>query len=270
MQITTAKTSDISKIKELWVQIFSDSEKFADFAANLCSPDGIYLVKEDDDIAAMVIAGVDLFAYGKKGFYIYGLATVPQHRSKGYAKQLMEYVCKDKFSNGHEFCIAQPAQESLFEYYKNLGFETTAYLRKGTITIKRNLWATADFDTATATRFKDMRSKFSEDEIVHFSPKGYEKFAEYIYSEGGSTAETKHGYCLYFEEKDKIVVRELFAESTQYATVLLQAIAERTGKDTMDIQLSQNSQLFLGEGKLYPHCLVKNLNKELYANLMFD
>lgn len=270
MQITTAKTSDISKIKELWVQIFGDSEKFADFAANMCSPDGIYIVKEDDEIAAMVIAGIDIFAYGKKGFYLYGLATVPQHRGKGYAKQLVEYVCKDKFSNGYEFCIAQPAQESLFEYYKNLGFGTTAYLRKGTITIKRNLWATADFDTATATRFKDMRSKFSEDEIVHFSPKGYEKFAEYIYSEGGSTAETKHGYCLYFEEKDKIVVRELFAESTQYATVLLQAIAERTGKDTMDIQLSQNSQLFLGEGKLYPHCLVKNLNKELYANLMFD
>ena len=93
MQITTAKTSDISKIKELWVQIFGDSEKFADFAANLCSPDGIYLAKEDDEIAAMVIAGVDLFAYSKKGFYIYGLATVPQYRGRGFAKQLIEYVC---------------------------------------------------------------------------------------------------------------------------------------------------------------------------------
>ena len=270
MQITTAKTSDITTIKNLWVQIFGDSEAFAGFAANLCSPDGIYIVKENEEIVAMVIAGVDLFACNKKGFYIYGLATVPHYRGKGIAKQLMEYVCKDKFSCGYEFCIAQPAQESLFEYYKNLGFETTTYLRKGTVTIKRNLWATASFDTVTATRFKEIRSKFSEDEIVHFSPKGYEKFAEYIYSEGGSTAETKNGYCMYFEEKDKVVVRELFSETTQHATILLQAIAERTGKDTMDIQLSQNSQLFLGEGKLYPHCMVKNLNKELYANLMFD
>ena len=270
MHITTAKTVDLSKVKELWVQIFGDSEKFADFASNLCSPEGIYLVKEDDEIAAMVIAGIDLFAYEKKGFYIYGLATVPQYRGKGYAKQLVEYVCKEKFDNGYEFCLTQPAGESLFEYYRNLGFDNTTYLRKGTVTIKRNLWATASFDTVTATRFKEMRSKFSEDEVVQFSPKVYEKFAEYVYTEGGSTAETKDGYCLYFENSDKIIIRDLFAHSTQQATVLLQAIAERTGKNTMDIQLSQNSQLFLGEGKLYPHCVVKNLNKELYANLMFD
>ena len=270
MVITTANTSDIPKIKKLWIEIFGDSEKFADFATNICPEDGIYLIKEDGNITTMVIAGVDLFAYGKKGFYIYGLATVPQYRGKGYARQLIEYVCQQKFSNGYDFCVAQPAQESLFEYYKNLGFDTTTYLRKGTINVKRNLWATADFDTVTASRFAEVRSRFSEDEIVHFSKKGYEKFAEYIYSEGGSTAETKHGYCLYFEEKDKIIVRDLFAETTQYATVILQAIAERTGKDIMDIQLSQNSQLFLGEGKLYPHCMVKNLDKELYANLMFD
>ena len=270
MQITTAKTSDISTVKSLWMQIFGDSENFAEFAVNICSPEGIYLVKDNEEIAAMVIAGIDLFAYGKKGFYIYGLATVPHHRGKGFAKQLMDYVCKDKSDKGYDFCIAQPAQESLFEYYKNLGFETTTYLRKGTVTVKRNLWATAAFDTVTATRFKEVRSRFSEDEVVHFSPAGYEKFAEYVYSEGGSTAETKDAYCLYFEEKDKIVVRDLFADSTPRATVLLQAIAERTGKNTMDIQLSQNSQLFLGEGRLYPHCMVKNLNKELYANLMFD
>ncbi|MBR2027769.1 MAG: GNAT family N-acetyltransferase [Oscillospiraceae bacterium] len=270
MQITTAKTGDIAAIKKLWIQIFADSEKFAEFAVNLCKPEGIWLVKEDDEIAAMVIAGVDLFAYGKKGFYIYGLATVPQYRGKGFAKQLMNYVCEQKFSSGYSFCIAQPAEESLFEFYKNLGFENTIYLRKGTVAIKRNLWATASFDTVTASRFKDMRSKFSEDEVVHFSSEGYEKFAEYVYTEGGSTAETKHGYCLYFEEKDKITVRDLFADSTQNAIVLLQAIAERTGKNTADIQLSQNSQLFLGEGKLFPHCMVKNLDKELYANLMFD
>jgi len=270
MVITTAKKDDIEIIKQLWVQIFGDSIQFAEFAANLCTPDGIYLVKEDEEIAAMVVAGVDLFAYDKKGFYIYGLATVPYYRGKGYAKQLVEYVCQEKFNDGYKFCVTQPAEESLFEFYRKLGFDTTTYLRKGTVEIKRNLWATADFDTATASRFKDMRSKFSEDEVVHFSAKGYEKFAEYIYSEGGSTAETKNAYCLYFEKSDRIVVRDLFADSTQHATVILQAIRERTGKEIADIQLSQNSSLFLGEGTLYPHCVVKNLNKELYANLMFD
>ena len=107
MQITTAKTSDISTVKSLWMQIFGDSENFAEFAVNICSPQGIYLVKDNEEIAAMVIAGIDLFAYGKKGFYIYGLATVPHHRGKGFAKQLMDYVCKDKSDKGYDFCTVK-------------------------------------------------------------------------------------------------------------------------------------------------------------------
>ena len=110
MQISTATVSDINRIKELWVEIFGDSEAFADFAANLCTPEEIYLIKEDGQIVAMVNAGVDLFAYDKKGFYIYGLATVPQHRGKGLAKQLVEYVENKKFNEGYQFAVTQPAQ----------------------------------------------------------------------------------------------------------------------------------------------------------------
>ena len=270
MQISTATASDINRIKELWVEIFGDSQQFADFAANICPTEEIYLVKDDNQIVAMVNAGIDLQACGKKGFYIYGLATVPQYRGKGLAKQLMEYVENKKLSQGYDFVLTQPAQESLFEFYRQMGYTNTVYLRKAVIDIKRNLWATADFDTMTATRFKDMRSKFSDDEVVHFSKSGYEKFTEYVYTEGGSTAETKDAYCLYFEEKDRVVVRDLFAKSTPKAMELLQAVRERTGKEKAEIQLSQNSALFLGEGRLCQHCLVKNLDKELYANLMFD
>lgn len=270
MHISTATSADLTRIQQLWVDIFGDSRQFAEFATNICSPDEIYLVKENDDIAAMVVAGIDLFAHGKKGFYIYGLATVPQYRNKGYAKQLVKYVEDKKFSQGYQFVLTQPAEESLFGFYRDMGYSNTTYLRKAVIDIKRNLWATADFDTVTASRFKEVRTKYSEDEIVHLSADGYAKFTEYVYTEGGSTAEGKNAYCLYFEDKDKIIVRDLFADSTPYALQLLQAVRERTGKEKAEIQLSQNSPLFLGEGSLQPHCVVKNLDKEVYANLMFD
>jgi len=270
MQICKAQKNDLPALKRMWTDIFGDSDKFADFAVNICETEEIYLVKENDEIASMVVAGVDLAAYGKKGFYIYGLCTLPKYEGKGFATQLINYVCEHKFSDGYQFAVAQPAQQSLFDYYKKLGFDNTTYLRKGQINVKKNLWATASFDTVTASRFKEIRSKYAEDEIVHFSSKGYEKFAEYIYSEGGSTAENDGAYCLYFEASDKIVVRDLFAKSSHHALGLLQAVRERTGKEEFELQLSQNSQLFLGEGKLVPHCLVKNLNREVYANLMFD
>ncbi len=270
MIITTAAAEDVAKIKEIWVDIFGDSKEFADFAVNIGAVEEIYLIKENDEIAAMLTAGIDVFADGEKGFYIYGLATVPQYRGRGFAKQLVQYVCDKKLSEGYRFAITQPAQESLFDFYRSLGFSTTTYLRKCTVNIKRNLWATAAFDAVTASRFKQARDKYADDTVVHFSKAGYEKFAQYLYSEGGSTAETDKAYCVYFEKPDKIEVRDLFADCTFSATALLQAVRERTGKENAEIQLSQNSQLFLGEGKLVPHCAVKNLDKDLYANIMFD
>ena len=270
MQLCKAQKNDLPLLKQMWVDIFKDSNKFAEFAVNICDTEEIYLVRENDRIASMVVAGIDLTAYGKKGFYIYGLCTQPEFEGRGYATKLMNYVCEEKFSKGYEFAVAQPAQESLFDYYRKLGFENTTYLRKGQITVPKNLWATAAFDTVTAGRFKEIRSRYSEDEIVHFTSKGYEKFAEYIYSEGGSTAESDGAYCLYFENEENVIVRDLFAKSTQHALKLLQAVRERTGKEVFELQISQNSQLFLGEGKLVPHCAIKNLDKEVYANLMFD
>lgn len=268
MQICKAVAADLPILKQIWLSVFKDSEKFTDFAMSLC--DEIYIVRENNEIASMVITGIDLTAGGKKGFYIYGLCTWPEYQGKGYAKQLVNYVCEEKLSAGYQFVLTQPAEKNLFEFYRKLGFDGTTYLRKAKVDIKKNLWATATFDAVTAGRFKEIRSKFSEDEVVHFSQKGYEKFAEYVYSEGGATAETENGYCLYYETEDKIVVRDMFAKTDRDAAMLLQAIRERCGKETAEVQLSQNSTLFLGEGSLQPHCVIKNLDKEVYANLMFD
>ena len=44
MQFTTATTADLKRIQQLWTEIFGDSEKFAQFAANICKPEEIYLV----------------------------------------------------------------------------------------------------------------------------------------------------------------------------------------------------------------------------------
>ncbi len=270
MQIYHAKKEDIPQIKKIWMEIFEDSKNFTDFAVSICPEEGIYLLKDEEKIVAMTIAGIDVEAYGKKGFYIYGVGTIPEYRKKGCAKHLINYICDEKFKNGYDFSITQPATESLFDFYKSLGFDNTTYLRKFSYDIKRSIWESADFDTVTSGRFNTVRKKFAEDEIVSFTDKGYVKFTEYVYTEGGSTAENKDGYCLYFEEKNKIIVRDMFAKNTNSAIKLLQAIRERTGKEKADIELSQNSTLFLGEGKLYPHCVVKNLDKEVYANLMFD
>lgn len=270
MQINNALQEDLSELKQMWQEIFQDTEEFCTFAFSLCDLKDIFVLKEGDNIAAMLMAGIDVTAYGKNGYYIYGVATKPEHRKKGYAKALINHVLKEKISQGYDFVITQPASDSLYAFYDSLGFTAKTYLRVFDMDIKKNLWATADFDTVTATRFYEAREKFKEDEIVHFTPKTYEKFTEYIYKTGGSTAESKGAFAVYFMEKGTLIIRELSAKSTTHAVEIVQAIRERTGLEKARIELSQGSSLFVGEGKLQPHCAVIGLEKEVYANMMFD
>ncbi|MEG2192896.1 MAG: GNAT family N-acetyltransferase [Oscillospiraceae bacterium] len=271
MLISTAKVQDLPQLKELWNEIFDDGTVgFCDFAFSLCKLEDIYLVKEEEQVASMLMAIGDVKVKNKNGFYLYSACTARWAREKGYMHRLIEYALQDQKEKGREFCILQPANLKLFDFYQTLGFTTKTYLRKCNIEIKRNLWAKADFDIVTATRFPDLREKMCEDTLVHFDAKGYVKLAEYLYTFGGSTAESKEAYGVYYIEGGALIVKELFATSTPYAIQLLQAIREKTGFEKATVYLSKGSNLFLGEGEIVPHCAIKGLEADLYANLMFD
>ncbi len=271
MILTTANYEDLKELKVLWNKAFDDGTKgYCDFAFSLCDIRNIYIIKVDEKIVSMLMA-IEVFIEDKKGFYLYSAATDENYRSKGYMKELIEYSYNDRINNhGDSFCITQPASESLFSYYEKLGFTTKTHLREFEIDIKKNLWATAEFDILTSSRLKTARSEKCEMPYADFSKKGYEKFAEYIYSFGGSTAENKNGYCIYYVENDKLFIRELFSKRTIHAMELIEAIRERTGIEKARITLNENSDLFLGEGRKKAHCLIRGLDKEVYANLMFD
>lgn len=271
MLISTAQQIDLPKLKQLWLTAFDDGTPgFCDFAFTLCEVQDIYLVKDGEEVASMLMAIGDVKAGGKKGFYLYSACTAQSSRGKGYMHKLVEYACEDQKKQGREFCILQPANEGLFPFYESQGFNTKTYLRKCNINIKRNLWAKGDFDIVTASRFPELREKLCEDTLLHFDQKGYMKLAQYIYTFGGSTAESKEAYGVYYIENGQLIVKELFATASVYAMELLQAIREKTGIETATVYLSKDSNLFLGEGITVPHCMIKGLEKDIYANLMFD
>ncbi len=270
MILTTAKKEDISILKSLWNEVFDDGTKgYCDFAFSLCDIENIYIAKENEDIVSMLMA-IDVFIDNEKGYYLYSALTKKEYRSKGYMKNLIEYSYKDRLEKGDKFCITQPANESLFSYYEKIGFNTKTYLREFEINIKKNLWATAEFDILTSSRMKNMRKEKCEMVYADFSSKGYEKFAEYIYSFGGSSAENKNGYCIFYVDNNTLIIRELFSKRTIHAMELLEAIRERTGIEKARISLNEYSDLFLGEGVKKAHCVIKGLEKQVYANLMFD
>ena len=56
---------------------------------------------------------------GEKASYLYGLATLPQYRCKGYMTELIKYSLD---RNEKEYVFLIPAEDNLLKYYERFGF----------------------------------------------------------------------------------------------------------------------------------------------------
>jgi len=271
MQIGKAAPQDIPQIKQLWNFHFEkENPGFFDFLMSFMSTDDIYVVKENEKTVSAVFVPTELEYAGKKGYYLYNACTHPDCPGAEYIRLLTDYVIKDKQSSGYSFRVMKYTGEEMQTFRQSLGFDNIVTHRKCELEIKRNIWQSADFDIITASRFRPSREKFCDEKIVHYTSDSYGRYTAFMYTRGGSTAESKGAYAVYYVEKDRLIVKEIFAQSTIHATQLLQAIRERTGIEAATVFLPENSTLFLGEGKKEAAYLVKGIQDDVYINLMFD
>ena len=271
MQILKSKKEHLPQIKALWTEVFDDgTEGFCEFLFSVTSTEDIYIVIENDEVASMLIAVTDVEYKDKKGFYLYSACTGDKYRNRGYMRELIEFAINDQKSRGKVFCVLQPASESLFDFYQKIGFDNVIDIRKCNIDIKKNIWRTAEFDIMTASRFSAVREKYYKEKMIQYTSKSWEKFAQYLYTFGGSTAETDNAYAVYYVEDGILKISELLAESSFYAMNLLQAISDRTGCEKAEVYLPRDSDLFLGEGKKEKRYAVRDLSEDVYINLMFE
>ncbi len=116
------------KVRELWDICFADSKEFTDLYFSL-------RYKEDINIAIQengkVISALQMIPYPMTFFdkiwntsYISGACTLPDYRSKGIMRQLLNNSFKEMYNQGVDLCTLIPAESWLFDYYKKSGFET--------------------------------------------------------------------------------------------------------------------------------------------------
>ena len=228
MQFSTLEKEFVPQAKKLWNTNFDNGNPgFCDFLFELLKPKDIYIACEAGRVVSMLMAAAELEYNGKKGFYLYSACTDADFRGRGYMKGLVDYAIKDQATKGRNFCVLQSTDENIDSFWKKQGFDKTVYMRKAEIEVKRNIWQKADFDIVTASRFRQVREKNTEEKIVHYTPESYGRYTAYMYTCGGSTAENEGAYRVYFEENNRLVVKEILARSAHDAIRLLQAIRER-------------------------------------------
>lgn len=119
--IRMAKKSDFPTLKYLWHEVFGDSYDFIDSFFEKRYESAVVFEKDSAVVSALHLLKCECILGDKKftALYIYAAATLEEHRSKGYMKELITWVAENSKCD----CILLvPAEKSLFGYYERFGF----------------------------------------------------------------------------------------------------------------------------------------------------
>jgi predicted acetyltransferase len=105
--------------------------------------------------------------------YVYGVSTLKAFRGKGYSTKLMEFINRDTLP-GVKGTLLTPAEDSLFDFYGNRGYETTFSIKEAEISVD-------DFSSAENVRFEKIDgSLYKRLRDNHFKATGYVSWPENI------------------------------------------------------------------------------------------
>ncbi|MBR4973233.1 MAG: GNAT family N-acetyltransferase [Clostridia bacterium] len=108
--------------REIYMQVFGDDEEFTNELFKNCFK-YCKTLKADGEIVSMLFLMPCEVVSGNKvtdAYYIYGVATLPEYREKGYMRELIESVIKD--INAPIFL--RPVNSSLIKFYEKFGFSS--------------------------------------------------------------------------------------------------------------------------------------------------
>ncbi len=139
MNCERAKKNDLPALTVLWQTCFGDSEadirRFWEAAFDKIQ---VYHVREGKKSLAMLCVLptqlVDECGGSRSCGYFYAVCTAPEARGKGLCAKLMQYAEKNC---GFACAALVPAEESLFEFYQKLGYQTTFYHKKYSVSAEK-------------------------------------------------------------------------------------------------------------------------------------
>ena len=133
--IRSATKQDISDIRHIYRKCFDASDEYIDFF--LKNAHGHTLVYEQEGKAISVVQTMSISYISSSrtrghrdshaGVYICGLATLPEYRSRGYAKSLIACIRNNAKRHGWKFMMVHPSNADIVSFYDKIGFNTPIY-----------------------------------------------------------------------------------------------------------------------------------------------
>lgn len=122
MQFDHPAQEQIPQLLRLWKEAFGDYDGFWElFLKNGFSPERCRCITENGQVTAS-LCWFDCSCEGQKQAYVYAVVTDPAHRGKGLCRALLQDVHSYLRSRGYTAALLVPAEESLRQMYRKLGY----------------------------------------------------------------------------------------------------------------------------------------------------
>ncbi len=228
--VRVAKETDREAFYRLWKICFGDSDSFCDwFFANRFAPDySVVLEKDGEIVSCMQAFPYKLWIRGRavQGAMLCGVSTHPDHRKKGYMRQVFTYAVNHLRQKG---CIVLPHTPAVLSEYFPFGHfpvADAAYLEYACVPPMKEVCGIRreekDWDRLfllyerVAKQYSGMILRTKDDFLL--------KVADYLADGGECLVYTVHneikGYAFYYRTEKEMICPEVLAEEWAYPTLL--------------------------------------------------
>lgn len=222
--ILYSKSDYIPHLKAMWKNIFGDNDKYLDAFFNKVYIDENTLVHVENHrvVSSLYMIPYKMPADGgeKKVVYLYALATDPAYRGRGIMSRLIKKSLEISAQRGYSLSALIPAEESLFEYYRQFGYRECFTKTTITKTIEQIEMEAEGHEALVLNKANERqiwdaytKSEFYSSECIILSEEQNKFYIETLLSEGGEalifdTGQKKNGYALLKQEDRKILIYE--------------------------------------------------------------
>lgn len=269
--------ADMDALCGLFTTAFGDQPDFARLVfTEYAGVQNVFVAQRDGKPVSMASA-IPVEYQGRKGAFVYGVATDPEYEGQGIATDLLGWMTELLRQRGVQFLtlIPQNGDDGLFDWYGRQGYRKAFALRRIYRLIRRNLWAQAEFDTVTPKALCALRAKFCPDSVC-LAPDRMRLVLTEMYKQGATIVASAEGYGVYFRHGETLYFPELQAASDRAADLLLQAAREKESiVERAEITVGAEQPLFPGEGEREDYGMIRFLDQPFdvqasYMRLLLD
>ncbi len=126
-----ATTKDLAALQSIWSAAFAEEAAYTSFVLARCLACGTVLWNPDHR-SCLTLFPINYVLPGKSlaGFYVYGLATHPQLKGRGFASALLQEAALWAGKQTAAFLMLFPASARLNNFYSTRGYTATVRVPK--------------------------------------------------------------------------------------------------------------------------------------------